>query len=110
MRLRNRRPIAAKLPLNGLAEVLQQMKTISDLPRLRRALTRGLRIEAEQRKSLTAYFSRASLTQVDDALPAESDGGDKEGHRKSKWSAFTMLLNPNSLTQHSGPDRLDNLR
>ena len=38
---RNRRLIAAKLSLNGLAEVLQQMKTISDLPRLRRALTRG---------------------------------------------------------------------
>ena len=44
--LRNRRLIAAKLPLNGIAEVLQQMKTISDLPRLRRALTRSLRIEA----------------------------------------------------------------
>ena len=43
---RNRRLIAAKLSLNGLAEVLQQMKTISDRPRLRRALTRGLRIEA----------------------------------------------------------------
>ena len=46
VRLRNRRLIAAKLSLNGLAEVLQQMKTISDLPRLRRALTRGLRIDA----------------------------------------------------------------
>ena len=46
MRRWNRRLIAAKLPLNGLAEVLQQMKTISDPPRLRRALTRGLRIEA----------------------------------------------------------------
>ena len=46
MRLWNRRLIAAKLSLNGLAEVLQQMKTISDLPRMRRALTRSLRIEA----------------------------------------------------------------
>src|ERR1700723_3875588 len=46
VRLRKRRLIAAKLSLNGLAEVLQQMKTISDLPRLRRALTRGLPIEA----------------------------------------------------------------
>jgi hypothetical protein len=46
VRLRNRRLIAAKLSLNGLAEVLQQMKTIGDLPRLRRAVTRGLSIEA----------------------------------------------------------------
>jgi len=41
----DRRFIAAKLALDDLAEVLQQMKAIGDLPRLRRALTRGLRIE-----------------------------------------------------------------
>jgi hypothetical protein len=40
------RLIAAKLALDCLAEVLQEMKTVSHLPRLRRALTRGLRIEA----------------------------------------------------------------
>lgn len=41
----DRRFIAAKLALDDLAEVLQQMKAIGDLPRLRRALTRSLRIE-----------------------------------------------------------------
>src|SRR5208283_3387746 len=46
LRIRDRRLKATKLSLNGLAEVLQQMKPIGDLPRLRRALTRGLRIEA----------------------------------------------------------------
>jgi hypothetical protein len=45
-RIRDRRLIAAELSLNGLAEVLQQMKAIGDLPCLRRALTRGVRIEA----------------------------------------------------------------
>ncbi len=44
-RIRDRRLKAAELSLNGLAEVLQQMKAIGDLPRLRRALTRGLRKE-----------------------------------------------------------------
>src|ERR1700677_457926 len=44
--LRNRRLIATKLPLDDLAEVLQQMKAVSDLPRLRRALARTLRVEA----------------------------------------------------------------
>ena len=42
----DRRFIAAKLALDDLAEVLQQMKAIGDLPRLRRALTHRLRIEA----------------------------------------------------------------
>jgi hypothetical protein len=45
LRLRDRRFKEAKLPLDGLAEVLHQMKAVSDLPRLWRALTRGLRIE-----------------------------------------------------------------
>jgi hypothetical protein len=40
------RLIAAKLSLDGFAEVLQQMKAIGDLLRLRRALTRRLGIEA----------------------------------------------------------------
>ena len=44
--LPDRRFIAAKLTLDGFAEVLQQMKAIGDLLRLRRALTRGLGIEA----------------------------------------------------------------
>ncbi len=42
----NRRLEAAQLPFNGLPQVLQQMKAIRDLSRLRRALTRGIRIEA----------------------------------------------------------------
>ena len=46
LRIRDRRLKASELSLNGLAEVLQQMKAIGDLPRLRRALTRSLRIEA----------------------------------------------------------------
>src|SRR5208282_3558428 len=46
LRIRDRRLKASELPLNGLAEVLQQMKAIGDLPRMRGALTRGLRIEA----------------------------------------------------------------
>jgi hypothetical protein len=37
---------AAELPFDRLAEILQQMKAIGDLPRLRRALTRGVRIKA----------------------------------------------------------------
>jgi hypothetical protein len=44
--MRDRRLKAAELSLNGLAEVLQQVKAIGDLPRVWRALTRGVRIEA----------------------------------------------------------------
>ena len=55
-RIPDRRLIAAKLSLDGLAEVLQQMKTISDLPRLRRALTRGLQIgRASCRERVSPY-------------------------------------------------------
>ena len=45
LRIPARRFIAAKLSLDGLTEVLQQMKAIGDLLRPRRALTRSLRIE-----------------------------------------------------------------
>src|ERR1700727_264426 len=45
-RFPDRRLIAAKLALDGFAEVLRQMESIGDLPGLRRALSRGLRIEA----------------------------------------------------------------
>ena len=41
----DRRLEAAQLPFNGLPQVLQQMKAIRDLSRLRGALTRGIRIE-----------------------------------------------------------------
>lgn len=37
---------AAKLPLDGLAQVLQQVEAICDLASLRRALTRGIRLHA----------------------------------------------------------------
>jgi hypothetical protein len=43
--LSDRRLEAAQLPFNGLPQVLQQMKAIRDLSRLRRALARGIRIE-----------------------------------------------------------------
>ena len=69
MKLRNRRLIAAKLSLNGLAEVLQQMKTISDLPRLRRALTRGLRIKAS---TVAAYRSCGTGLSMGHANPTRS--------------------------------------
>ena len=45
-RIPDRRLIAAKLALDGLAEVLQQMEAIGDLLCLRGALPCGLRIEA----------------------------------------------------------------
>jgi hypothetical protein len=51
--LRNRRLIATKLPLDGLAEVLQQMKAVSNLPRLRRTLACGLRISARGDRNRT---------------------------------------------------------
>jgi hypothetical protein len=42
----DRRLETAELPLHGFLEVLQQVKAVSDLSRLRRALARGVRIEA----------------------------------------------------------------
>jgi hypothetical protein len=44
-RIPDRRFKAAKLPLDGFAKVLHQMEAISDLSRLRRTLTRGVRIK-----------------------------------------------------------------
>jgi hypothetical protein len=41
LRLRDHRLKEAKLPFNGLAEVLHKMKAVSDLPCLWRALTRS---------------------------------------------------------------------
>jgi len=56
--LRDRRLIATKLPLDGLAEVLQQMRAVSNLPRLRRALACGLRVET---RTIAAHHVHARM-------------------------------------------------
>jgi hypothetical protein len=61
--LRSRRLIAAELPLDGLAEVLQQMKAVSNLPRLRRALAGGLCVDTRARSRLTTSTLGCCLNQ-----------------------------------------------
>jgi hypothetical protein len=66
----NRHLVLAKLPLDGLAEVLQKMKAIGDLPRLRRALTRSFRVEAS--KVAPDHLHFRMILGLD--LPLESGG------------------------------------
>ena len=122
---RNRRLIAAKLSLNGLAEGLQQMKTISDLPRLRRALTRGLRIEAStiaadhlhvrmileptgrgRRRTIHQHVHHLTTLQVNDDRPVVGALRHAQSSTPATWTAATALLSDRALACFLRPARI----
>ena len=78
LRIPDRRLIAAKLSLDGLAEVLQQMKAIGDLLRLRRALTWTAVTAPLSDRALACSFRLArivvSLTGMPSRLISRSEG------------------------------------